>query len=385
MVNYLSDKSTNLSNVKLLQRSILIVAALAFFFADYASAQQKKASIRFIEKEFNFGTFRESAGIVTHEFIFVNEGEGPAIINNVSSNCGCTVTQWTSDPVPPGGSGSVTVNYNPEDRPGTFSRPVTVQSNSVTPSVTLLVKGVVIPVDLVGEVFRYRIGDLLLSGIYASFGELYKGDTAKQILKVYNSSETDSLAVSFQGLPRYIKVNTFPRLIEPGGEGSIEIFYNTNWINDWDYIVDRLQVNINEKETGESINVTSNLREDFSKLTAEDLKNAPEAVFDTTVFNFGVIFEDAVPVIHDFILTNSGKEDLIIRKVSASCGCTAVIPEVTAIKPGESAGIKAVFNPAGQGGSQKKAMTVITNDPRHSKYILWIEGDVMSHQGTDGE
>jgi hypothetical protein len=38
--------------------------------------------------------------------------------------------------------------------------------------------------------------------------------------------------------------------------------------------------------------------------------------------------------------------------------------------------IKAVFNSAGREGNQKKAITVITNDPKRSKSVLWINGVV---------
>lgn len=79
---------------------------------------------------------------------------------------------------------------------------------------------------------------------------------------------------------------------------------------------------------------------------------------------------------HAFKLTNNGKSNLYIRKVSASCGCTAAQPEKTVVAAGESTLIKATFNAAGREGNQKKAITVITSDPKRSKTILWINGIV---------
>jgi len=77
------------------------------------------------------------------------------------------------------------------------------------------------------------------------------------------------------------------------------------------------------------------------------------------------------------VITNSGKRDLVIRKVKASCGCTAVQPAKTVISPGESVDIKTVFNSAGKVGNQNKTVTIITNDPKKSTLILWVKGEVQ--------
>ena len=78
------------------------------------------------------------------------------------------------------------------------------------------------------------------------------------------------------------------------------------------------------------------------------------------------------------MLTNEGKSDLVIRKVSASCGCTAVQPDKQVIAPRESVNIKTVFNSAGKVGNQNKTVTIITNDPKKSKMILWVKGEVSN-------
>ena len=151
----------------------------------------------------------------------------------------------------------------------------------------------------------------------------------------------------------------------------------TTKIDDWDFVVDRLFVNLNGEMIPRSyFSITANIREDFSGLTTDELLKAPQVKFNGTVFNFGTINQEQ-PVSYDFILTNPGKENLHIRKISASCGCTAVQPGTKTVQPGDSTVITAVFDPKGQAGSQKKAITVITNDPKRYKTILWIEGTVQ--------
>ena len=98
--------------------------------------------------------------------------------------------------------------------------------------------------------------------------------------------------------------------------------------------------------------------------------------FRPSEFKFGKI-KQGEKVEHIYVLTNSGKSDLLIRKVKASCGCTAVQPEKNVIAPGESVDIRAVFNSAGKTGNQNKTVTIITNDPKKSKLILWVKGEVI--------
>lgn len=340
--------------------------------------QQHKAIVKFAETEHNFGTFRESDGVVSHTFTFVNDGDLPLIINSVACTGGCASPLWTHEPVVPGQEGMIQVYYDPKDRPGAFTRSVVVNTNAETPVVKLVIRGVVIPVDLIGKDYQYSIGDLKLETTYAAFGQLYKGDTGRISVSIYNSSESRPLQVGFPDLPGHIRITPDPEVLEPLQEGLLNIDYMTGKLDDWDFVVDRLVVKLNnEMIPGGFFSITANVREDFSGLTTDELLKAPQVKFNSTVFNFGIINQER-PVSYDFILTNTGKNDLNIRKISASCGCTAVQPETKTVQPGDSTRITAVFNPKGQAGNQKKAITVITNDPKHYKTILWIEGAVQT-------
>ncbi|HJZ41696.1 MAG TPA: DUF1573 domain-containing protein [Bacteroidales bacterium] len=354
---------------------------LYFILTPALSAQQSKPVISFVEKEHNFGTLRESDGAVTHDFVFTNSGKIPLIVHDVKASCGCTSPEWPREPVLPGKSGTIRVSFNPKDRPGPFNKSILVNSNADLPSVALSVKGVVIPVDLVEEAYRFTVGELRLQTIYAAFGEIYKGNVADYIIKVYNTSKTKPARLSFPKVPAHLKITLVPEVIEPLQEGRIEIEYLSTVQKDWDYVVDRLAMLVNGQTLPNNrINITANIKEDFSKFSSGDMANAPRIAFDSTSFSFGMIGQDQV-VEHEFKLTNSGKSNLYIRKVSASCGCTAVQPEKTVIEPGGSTSIKTVFNAAGREGNQKKAITVITNDPKRSRTILWINGVVTKSTG----
>ena len=80
---------------------------------------------------------------VTHEFNFVNNSDQPLIISSVQASCGCTVTKYTKDPVPPGGKGFVSATYNAA-KEGVFSKTVTVNANTEAGSFQLTIKGEVV-------------------------------------------------------------------------------------------------------------------------------------------------------------------------------------------------------------------------------------------------
>lgn len=356
-------------------KNIFLLTCL-FFFGSSVYGQQEKPVIAFEESEFNFGTVKETDGIINHDFRFTNKGNVPLIIKDVNSSCGCTVPEWTQEPVLPGHSGRIKVSFNPQKQAGAISKTIQILSNADVPQHTLGLKGVVIPAERVEEVYKFTIGDLRLQTIYAAFGEIYKGKTGTYTIRVYNNSLNQPARITFKKIPAHLKINVKPEVIEPRQEGLIEIeFITANLIN-WDYMVDRLDFSINGMDVPNNrINVTANLKEDFSGLTAEEMAMAPRAEFDNQQHDFGKIPDDA-KVEHSFKLTNTGKSNLYIRKVSASCGCTAVQPAKTMILPGESTDIKAVFNARGREGNQKKAITVITNDPKRSRSILWINAIV---------
>jgi hypothetical protein len=63
--------------------------------------------------------------------------------------------------------------------------------------------------------------------------------------------------------------------------------------------------------------------------------------------------------------------------VVASCGCTTTMLSDKIVKPGQTGKIKTTFNSSGRVGNQSKTITVITNDPKNPRVILWIRGDVV--------
>ncbi len=358
-------------------KNIVLTFISALVFISYLNAQQKGAHISFEKEVHDFGKIKEDGGKVEYRFMFTNTGDSPLIITNVKASCGCTAPTWTEKPVMPGQKGYVNAVFDPRNRPGNFNKSIMVQSNSANARNLLRITGEVLPREkTVEDYYPKQIDELRLQTNHFAFVKVYSNEIKKDTLKIYNASATD-LELTFGRVPEYIKLTTIPKVLRPGEKGIIVGEYDGKKANDWGFISSRLDVLINGKKASGYFVVSARVEEDFSNYSAQDLANAPKITFDNTTFDFGKTNSND-PIEHQFKLTNNGKSDLIIRKIRATCGCTTVAPEKTVIKPGESTSFKAIFNPGGRKGMQRKSIYVISNDPKNSNVRLMITGEIIN-------
>ncbi|WP_338872445.1 DUF1573 domain-containing protein [Spirosoma sp. SC4-14] len=100
-----------------------------------ATASGKMPKITFEEKGiYDFGTLTEG-DTVEHTFKFVNTGEFPLIINNITASCGCTTPEWPREPIAPGQTSSIRVRFNSRGKSGEQNKTVTIFANT-DPSMT---------------------------------------------------------------------------------------------------------------------------------------------------------------------------------------------------------------------------------------------------------
>jgi hypothetical protein len=75
-------------------------------------------------------------------FTVKNDGKGPLIITAARSSCGCTIAEYTKEPIKPGDSGIVKATYNAAHA-GPFTKSVTVTYDGIADPDMLTIKGVV--------------------------------------------------------------------------------------------------------------------------------------------------------------------------------------------------------------------------------------------------
>src|SRR5688572_16912694 len=139
----------NTNNLTPMKKTMILIAAFAI--AVVALGQELTASIKNVElvkaspafnwtaTSFDFGKIEKDVS-VTHEFTFTNSGTDALIISSVQASCGCTVTEYTKEPIPAGETGFVKATYNAA-KVGVFSKTVTINANTEEPVVLLTIKG----------------------------------------------------------------------------------------------------------------------------------------------------------------------------------------------------------------------------------------------------
>ncbi len=350
-----------------------LILLLPFLFVN---AQTKDANISFDLEVHDFGKINEADGTVTVNFGFTNTGSLPLMIKQVHASCGCTSPNWSKEPVLPGKKGFVSATYNPKNRPGPFSKTVTVVSNASTQNKVLTIRGDVIPKPKsLEDIYRFSMDKIRLKTNHMSFSRVVKDKTGSQSVDMVNVSDKP-VKVTFNRVPAHLSLTASPAVLDPGQKGVIKGVYDAKLKNDWGFLVDRVDVMLDgEYKSSNRLTVSATIEEDFASMTAEQKASAPKIAFSESTFEFKEI-KQGEKVEHIFTITNNGKSELIIRKVKASCGCTAVSPKDRVIAAGGSTTMKVIFNSAGKVGKQNKTITIISNDPAHSRSILWVKGTV---------
>ena len=100
-------------------------------------------SLSFAKESFDFGNIKQNSTDNKHKFKFTNTGTNPLVVENAKGSCGCTVPQWPKEPIPPGGTGEIVVEYKPGKQKGSQRKTVTVTANTEPRDTRITISAVV--------------------------------------------------------------------------------------------------------------------------------------------------------------------------------------------------------------------------------------------------
>lgn len=103
--------------------------------------------------------------------------------------------------------------------------------------------------------------------------------------------------------------------------------------------------------------------------------NSPRITFKKAEHDFGKIIQGEF-VRYSYRYTNTGKADLIISKVSTSCGCTVPTYSKQPLAPGKSNMIEVIFDTRGKKGIQNKTVTILANSVPN-KTVLRLKANIV--------
>lgn len=117
-------------------KKIMLLGAFAMGMSTLFAQELKLGSENVEFGDVKLGTTVTSVMKVT------NTGKEPLIIKSVVGSCGCTVPEYPKEPIAPGKTADIKVNYSVGSSAGAFSKAVTITSNDINASRTIFrVKG----------------------------------------------------------------------------------------------------------------------------------------------------------------------------------------------------------------------------------------------------
>ncbi|MEY4668895.1 MAG: hypothetical protein RL518_1594 [Pseudomonadota bacterium] len=113
--------------------------------------------------------------------------------------------------------------------------------------------------------------------------------------------------------------------------------------------------------------------------SVRDAQSQPRPVLALTSnsYDFGTVAQ-GTKVVHEFEVKNTGTADLVIQRLSPSCGCTATQLASPIIKPGASEKVRVTFDTTGFMGDKTKTVAIASNDTNNPEVTVTIKGQVLS-------
>lgn len=335
---------------------LLIICAL------HTHAQQP---MRFEPVEWDFGTIREADGPVSHTFVGTNTSERPIVILRVVSSCGCTVPEYSQKPILPGESARIKVTFDPANRPGIFSKNLTVFDAQRTKIAELRICGTVIGREKsLEELYPLAIGPLRITRNLCAFSYLYHGRHAEETIGIANpTNRTVSFALVPTERSGYLHVEA-PNQLRPGERAEIRLRYEMpENARCYGTVKDLLTPQIDGRKASIEV-MTHGIAVDNPDRPDENF--AAKAEIDKYILKFDVLKQGEEPKRMSFRVTNTGNGPLILRAVESEGGVECTLRAGTTIQPGKAVTGYVTLDPSqADYGYVSGRITLITND--HSR------------------
>lgn len=320
--------------------------------------------LRFEPAQWDFGTITEADGPVSHVFRGVNASDEPLVILDVFSSCGCTVPEFSRQPILPGQTATIKVTYDPANRPGAFHKELTVYNTDRRQIAKLSVQGTVTPRErTVDELYPVDAGyGLRLTQSLATFAYLYHDRPVSTVIGIANTSDRPLRLELIPDESSGYLATDYPHILHAGGRGEIQLtYYLPEGCARYGTVKDLLALRIDSRQSRVPL-MAHGIAVDNPHLSNEI--SAPKVEIDKYILKFGVLKRaDGLQKL-PLHLANRGDGELIVRAVEPDGGVGCTLRTGRRIAPGQSVTAYVTVDPAQQQyGPVSGHLTVVTNDP----------------------
>jgi hypothetical protein len=326
---------------------------------------------------YHFGQIYEKDGIVKCSLDFQNNGTDTLKLEKLKVSDPSLTAKADRDVLAPQEYGTLNITLNPAKCSGRTDRYINIKSNDpYNPLLQIAVSADVISKEkTLEDKFPDKIGNLRLSSKHLAMDGLKNTEIRKDTIRLLNVW-TKPMKIGMKDVPAYTTWIAVPPVIQPMKQGLLIVSYDAGKSGNWGLAMNSFTMLTNDSLNPEkTLSIGVNIAEDFSYLNKVPAPKKPKAVFPVVNHDFGKIVDGDVKE-YSFVIKNNGEGNLIIRKVKASCGCTAADLKKSEVKPGEETTLDVKFDSSGTHGKQIKTITVICNDPAAPKVLLTIAAEV---------
>jgi hypothetical protein len=344
----------------------LFVAVIVNFVPVVA---QSPSPLKFAETRWDFGTIGEDGGPVSHIFTFTNGGATPISIDRANSSCGCTTPEYPKRPLAPGGTGKITVTFDPRGYPGDFTKTVGVVSGGGKHVDFLTITGRVAPRPRsIEDEFPHDMGGgARLDNTTVAFGQIPQGRLVSAEVKYVNtSSRPVSLAIAPVESSGLLVVEA-PETICAGCRGGILLSYDLSAAKTGEGRTgygmhhDVLRVTVDGATSTQTVYTAMTGIDNFKGV---DTDTAPRFFLDAQSHDFGEVRRRIVPYVHRLTASNEGETELHIRSVSFSDGLRCTLTAGMTIAPHAELPFElTLYSENYRRGELRESIIIVVDDP----------------------
>jgi hypothetical protein len=178
------------------------------------SGLNAQPKLNFATVRHDYGNINEAAGKKEAIFNFTNTGDSVLVITRVQPSCGCTASDYTKSPVPPGGKGFVTAVFDPSYN-SHFAKSISVYSNTKPAVTVLIIEGTVSPKEkTVDELYTFAVGPVRFESNHLAFTTTKKSEKKIRVMPIINTSK-EPATVEFEGLPAHLTLRPILQPLSP--------------------------------------------------------------------------------------------------------------------------------------------------------------------------
>ncbi len=327
----------------------------------------------------NFGDIMLDSGPVSCTFTLTNKGGKAVVIYNVTTTCGCTDTEWTREPIKPGGKGKIKVTYSNDEGPYPFDKNITVYMSDEKKPVILKLRGVSHEKKKpLAEMYPVHFGPLGMKEALVKCGNLEQERSKSEAVMIANLSQKP-LELGFADVSDNLSISVSPNPV-PAGETAEMRFTVKADRKIWGRNTYHATPLMNGKpyknaEGKEKIGIWAFTKENFNNMTDEQKQRGPMPRFETSTFSFGKA-KIGTEIHATFTFKNEGKSDFCVYKVDtdACCYSHSDIPVAT---PGETVSFRVHIDTKNmKAGESLTIVTLTTNSPIRPIINLFISGQL---------